>query len=90
MSTGGLDTSARTANIGWLGLQLILSAGGAGYFPERMARGLIDQGRLWAMEESPLIRLPAYMVYPLDREEAALLRGVETLRRMGAEEQGQG
>lgn len=83
----GLDTSARVANIGWLGMQLILSSGGSGYFPERMVRTLINQGRLWRMDESPLIHLPAYMVYPLDREDPALLRGIDKLRELGAEEQ---
>lgn len=86
-----LDTSARVVNIGWLGLQLILNGGGSGYFPERMARELIRQGRLWPMEEAPgaapLIALPAYMVYPVDRTEPALVRGVERLRQMGREEQ---
>jgi LysR family transcriptional regulator, flagellar master operon regulator len=81
-----LDTSARTANIGWLGLQLILASGGSGYFPERMVRSLLNQGRLWRLEQTPLIALPAYMVYPLDREDPALLRGVARLREMGAEE----
>lgn len=82
-----LDTSARVANIGWLGLQLILASGGSGYFPERMVRALVNQGRLWRLDETPLIALPAYMVYPLDREEPALLRGIARLREMGAEEQ---
>jgi len=83
----GQDTSARSANIGWLGLQLILTGGGSGYFPERMVRSLVNQQRLWPLEESPLIALPAYMVYPLDRDEQALLQGVEQLRALGAEEQ---
>jgi DNA-binding transcriptional LysR family regulator len=82
----GLDTSARVANIGWLGLQLILTSGGSGYFPARMVRALIDQDRLWRMDESPLIALPAYMVYPLDRNDPALVRGIGKLRELGAEE----
>jgi DNA-binding transcriptional LysR family regulator len=81
------ETSARIANIGWLGLKLIESAGGSGYFPERMVRTPIEQGRLWRMDESPLITLPAYMVYPLDRQEPALLQGIERLRELGREEQ---
>lgn len=82
-----MDTASRIANIGWLGLQLILANGGAGYFPERMVRSLIDQGRLWRMDESPLIALPAYMVYPLERELSTLQLGVEKLRDLGLEEQ---
>lgn len=82
-----MDISARTANIGWLGMQIILAHGGSGYFPERMVRRFIEQKRLWRLEESPLISLPAYMVYPLDRDDPALLKGVGKLREMGAEEQ---
>lgn len=82
-----LDTSARMANIGWLGLQLIQADGGAGYFPERMVREHIRQGRLWQLDESPLINLPAYLVYPVDRQEPALARAIGCLREMGAEEQ---
>lgn len=82
-----MDISARTANIGWLGMQIILTHGGSGYFPERMVRRFIEQKRLWRLEESPLISLPAYMVYPLDRDDPALLKGVGKLRKMGAEEQ---
>ncbi|TCS71762.1 DNA-binding transcriptional LysR family regulator [Sulfuritortus calidifontis] len=81
-----LDTSARVVNIGWLGLQLIQAYGGSGYFPERMVRAAIEQGRLWRMDERPLIRLPAYMVYPQDRSDPAFIRAIEKLREMGAEE----
>jgi DNA-binding transcriptional LysR family regulator len=83
----GQETSARIANIGWLGMQLIQTDGGSGYFPERMVRSLLEQGRLWRMDASPLIALPAYMVYPLDREEPALLQGIALLRELGMEEQ---
>jgi DNA-binding transcriptional LysR family regulator len=82
------ETSARIANIGWLGMQLIQADGGSGYFPERMVRTLLEQGRLWRMDASPLITLPAYMVYPLDREEPALLQAIALLRELGREEQG--
>lgn len=81
------DTSARVVNIGWLGLQLIQAYGGSGYFPERMVRALVEQGRLWRMDESPLIRLPAYMVYPQDRSDPAFIKAIEKLRALGAEEQ---
>lgn len=82
-----LDTSARIVNIGWLGLQLMQTQGGSGYFPWRMVRAQIELGRLWRLEESPLIALPAYMVYPVDRQDPALLRGIGKLRELGAEEQ---
>ena len=81
-----MDTSALTANIGWLGLRILEHDGGSGYFPARMVRDSLEVGRLWRVEESPLIALPAYMVYPLDRDEPALAAAVRGLRRLGAEE----
>lgn len=84
-----LDTSALSANIGWLGLHQILHMGGSGYFPIRMVRELIAAGRIWRAQESPLIKLPAYMVFPLDRAEPALATALDGLRRLAAEERGQ-
>lgn len=83
-----METSARTANIGWLALQVILSHGGSAYLPLRMARGHIEQGRLWRVHESPLIAMPAYMVFPLDRDETFLAQAVARLRALAAEERG--
>jgi DNA-binding transcriptional LysR family regulator len=81
-----LPISARTANLGWVAQQLMQSAGGSAYLPIRMARAALAQGRLWRVHESPLIRLPAYMVFPMDREEPHLARAVQRLRALGAEE----
>lgn len=81
-----VETPARIANIGWIGLQLIESHGGSAYLPQRTVRDAIDQGRLWRVHQSPLITLPAYMVFPTDRDEAHLARAVQKLRSLGAEE----
>lgn len=81
-----VETPALIANIGWIGLQLIESQGGSAYLPQRTVRDAIDQGRLWRVHQSPLITLPAYMVFPTDRDEAHLARAVQKLRSLGAEE----
>ncbi len=81
-----LETSARTANIGWLAMQLMLSHGGSAYLPVRMVRAAIERGQLWRLHESPLIAMPAYMVFPFDRDEAHLARAVQRLRTLAAEE----
>jgi LysR family transcriptional regulator, flagellar master operon regulator len=83
-----METAARTANIGWLALQLIQSHGGSAYLPGRMVRDAIDQGRLWRVHESPLIAMPVHMVFPVDRDEPHLARAVQRLRLLGAEERG--
>ncbi|OGU21671.1 MAG: LysR family transcriptional regulator, partial [Hydrogenophilales bacterium RIFOXYD1_FULL_62_11] len=35
------------ANIGWLGVQQLLTYGGSGYFPRRLVRRYIESGQLW-------------------------------------------
>ena len=81
-----LETPARIANIGWIGLKLMQSHGGSAYLPQRTVRDPIEKGLLWRVHESPLITLPTYMVFPIDRDEAHLARAVQKLRFLGAEE----
>jgi DNA-binding transcriptional LysR family regulator len=81
-----MDTSAQRVNIGWLAMQLINNHGGSAYFPMRLVRHLIRSQRLFPVEDSPLITLPVYMVYPLDRQEPHIVTAITGLRELGAEE----
>lgn len=62
--------AALSTNIGWLGLQHILSSGGAGYFPRRLVARPIADGRLFELAEAARFQLQTYAVYPLERDEA--------------------
>jgi LysR family transcriptional regulator, flagellar master operon regulator len=64
----GFIGPALTANIGWLGLQHILQNGGAGYFPVRLVRPYIKDGRLTSLRGAPEYSLPAYVVYPAESD----------------------
>jgi DNA-binding transcriptional LysR family regulator len=77
-----LERPALVANIGWLGVQLILSNGGSCFLPQRMAEPHLQTGRLRIVPDSPRFRLPAYMVYPLASESAVLEQVVAGLRAM--------
>jgi hypothetical protein len=46
----------------------------------------IENRQLFLVDESPLITLPVYMVYPLDRHEPHISKALEGLRALGAEE----
>lgn len=81
-----LAAPAITANIGWLVMQQILHCGGSGYFPWRITRDLVEAGELWLMEGRPSFTLPAYMVYPVERDEETLSVALDALRALGAEE----
>ncbi len=78
---------AITANIGWLVMQQILHGGGSGYFPIRTTRDLIEQGQLWPVANSPSFSLPAYMVFPLERQDDMLVSALSSLRVLASEEQ---
>lgn len=74
-----------TVNVGWLGLERILSFGGSGYFPLRMLREHLLAGRLHRIPGAPEFRLPAYVCFPsqVDRSEPLSL-ALDTIRRVAA------
>ncbi len=75
------------ANIGWLGVQQLLTYGGSGYFPQRLVRSLIDSGRLGQVPGSPAFKLPAWMVFPRDAASATLAHALDGLRELARKEQ---
>lgn len=78
---------ALVANIGWLGVQQLLTYGGSGYFPMRLVRHLIEERRLWRVKNGPSFKLPAWMVYPRDNDNATLKQALEGLRELARAEQ---
>lgn len=73
---------AVSANIGWLGQQLVLEHGGSGYFPLRLARPHLDSGRLFYLSDAPSFTLPAYAVYPADAESGPLAAALAAMRQL--------
>lgn len=74
------------ANIGWLGVQQVLTYGGSGYFPLRLVRHYLEAGQLWRVPQSPQFKLTAYMVFPRDSDSATLKKALEGLRILAREE----
>lgn len=75
------------ANIGWLGIQHLATSGGSGYFPLRMMRQALQEGRLHLVGGgTPSFRLPVYMVFPLSRADTFLEQALDGLRRLGRKE----
>jgi LysR family transcriptional regulator, flagellar master operon regulator len=77
---------ALTANIGWLGLQHILENGGSGYFPLRLARPYLADGRLIRVADAPEFSLPAYMIYAAEGRADFLDEALDAIRRGAAAE----
>jgi DNA-binding transcriptional LysR family regulator len=81
-----LERPPQIANIGWLGIQLILTNGGSCFLPERMASSFIADGRLYRIAGSPEYTHPAYMVYPRESDSSEMAQAVEGLRELAARE----
>lgn len=81
-----LERPAQTVNIGWLAVQLILANGGSCFLPERIARPLIDAGRVFQADASPEIANPAYMVLPRETDSEVLAEAARGLRELAREE----
>lgn len=71
-----------TANIGWLGLQHLMSNNGSGYFPLRIVRPHIEARRLHIVEDAPEFSMPAYVVYPLEHDNAILSDALAVMHRV--------
>lgn len=77
------DTQAPrlSVGLGMVGLDYILNYGGAGYFPERMVKSLIQKERLFPVEGAPQFKRPVYLSYPKDPLNTELLvMALDTLR----------
>ena len=79
-----LPAPAVTVGLGALGLQHILSSGGAGYFPMRVVRSYLAAGRLFLVEGAPEFRRPAWLVYPADERGQWFLTAIEGLRHVAS------
>jgi len=75
------------ANIGWLGVQQLLTYGGSGYFPQRLVRRYIEAGQLWRVPDNPQFKLPAWMVFPRDSASGTLKAALDGLRELARAEQ---
>jgi DNA-binding transcriptional LysR family regulator len=58
-----LETPAISVGLGALGLEYILQNDGAGYFPVREVKSLIENQPLLTVNNTPNLQRPAYMVY---------------------------
>lgn len=74
------------ANIGWLGVQLVLTNGGSCFLPARMASPFIKEGRLHRVPDSPEFIHPAYMVYARDSDSPELTKALQGLRQLATNE----
>ena len=83
-----IERPPQIANIGWLGIQLILANGGSCFLPVRMASTFISAGQLYRVTGSPEYSLPAYMVYSRDSGSPELVQALAGLRELAVRVRG--
>jgi len=81
-----LEGPPQIANIGWLGIQLVLTNGGSCFLPARLAAPLTAAGQLYRVAGSPEFQHPAYMVYPRKSESPVLQQALQGLRQLAVGE----
>lgn len=79
-----LERPPQIVNIGWLGVQIILSNGGSCFLPARMAEPFIASGRLHRVTGSPEFVHPAYMIYARETDNSVLDLALQGLRQMAS------
>ena len=77
-----LEPPPLTVNIGWLGVQLMLANGGTCYLPSRMAKPLIESGRLYVVTDVPRYPLSVYMVYAKETDNPVIRQALDGLRML--------
>jgi DNA-binding transcriptional LysR family regulator len=83
-----LETPPQIANIGWLGIQLIINNGGSCYLPERMALNYIRKENLYLVSNAPEYIHPTYMVYPRQSDNPVLEESLSGLRELAGKQPG--
>jgi DNA-binding transcriptional LysR family regulator len=69
-------------NLGPLGLEYILSVGGAGYFRKRVVDPHVAAGRLKIVTKAPKFSYPVYVTHAANTESAILKRALTGLRQI--------
>lgn len=81
-----LERPSEIANIGWLGIQLLLENGGSCFLPARMAAEFIKEGKFHRVADSPEYVHPAYMVYPRKSDNPVIEQALNLLRHQAISE----
>ncbi|MDP3604148.1 MAG: LysR substrate-binding domain-containing protein, partial [Polaromonas sp.] len=76
-----LSSVGLSSSLGPLGLEYLLTVGGAGYFRQNVVRPHIQQGRLHRVAGAPEFLYPAYAVYAADADMTVLTPALAGLRQ---------
>ena len=71
-----------TLSLGSLALNYVLRNQRSGYFPMRVAKVHIDEGRLFLVPDAPVFPFPAYVIYHKDLEAELIAISLEEMRKI--------
>lgn len=77
-----LERPPHSANVGWLGVQMLLINGGSCFLAARMCENYTASGALHRVQGSPEFVHPAYVVYPRETENSVIAQGLQLLREL--------
>lgn len=80
------DTPALTVTPSHFGLTYILENGGAGYFPERLTKRAVAEGRLHPVPDAPHFHHRVHMIYDAERKDERFNTALQGLRFVAARE----
>jgi DNA-binding transcriptional LysR family regulator len=83
-----LSNAATSVDLGPLGIDYLLEAGGSGYFRLSVARRHLRSGRLHRVPDAPQFPYPAYAVYSADADDKIVAPALEGLRHVASTEPG--
>lgn len=81
-----LEQPPQVANIGWLGVQIVLKNGGSCFLPRRMVDPLVESGLIHRVKGSPEFLIPVYMVFQRETGNQVIDKAVGGLRLLAAAE----
>lgn len=81
-----LARPSQLANIGWLGIQLMLANQGSCFLPARMAAPFIENGQLYRVAGSPRYVHPAYMIFPRETDNPVMDLAIAGMRELAQRE----
>lgn len=84
-----LSSVGVSSSLGPLGLEYLLTVGGAGYFRQNVVHSHVKAGRLHRVPGAPEFLYPAYAVYAANADTTILAPALAGLRQVAAGSQGQ-
>ncbi|MDO8775772.1 MAG: LysR family transcriptional regulator [Burkholderiaceae bacterium] len=79
-----LSSAGVSSSLGPLGLEYLLTVGGAGYFRQNVVLGHVEAGRLHRVPGAPEFLYPAYAVYAANADTTILAPALAGLRQVAA------